>query len=102
MQESSLDYFKHNSVFEGGLDLDTENITSEIISELLEYYEIPHPLDKHISRLEKKIKSAGLKNWINIFMYNEKMNKIQQYQEEELEDYEEERDYDEEEYYDEE
>jgi hypothetical protein len=93
MKESCRDYFKNHSV-----------LSSDILEHIANY-EIPHPLDKYISRIESKVRPRSLKGSINNFLYGntdyDEPSDEEDYDEQER--YEEDRDDEyEEEYYDEE
>jgi len=101
MRESSLNYFKHNSVLSSD--------TTDVNINLKEYY-IPAPLDKYITRVEKKIKNNPLKGCINNFLYanfedimEQNVHEEEDYNEEEPdEEYDENYDYENDQPYDDE
>ena len=96
MKESSIDYFKNNTVL-----LPKETDISEQVSEYL----VPYPLNKYIQRIDRDINTQSFRYALGNF-FSDNFGDIQEHYEEEPDPDDEDRDYDEEnyveEYYDEE
>ena len=86
MKESSIDYFKNNTVL---LPKETD------ISEQVDEYIIPYPLNKYMQRIDKDINATRFRYAMGNF-FNDNFGDIQEHYEEE-EEYDEEN-YDEEQY----